>query len=234
MTKLPFRLFGAIGLIGLAAGCSDTATQPTDDTIELAVAFEGLAADANRDGDAEGAAALSAGSIALRMGARPTPIEVMVNGEAVRHFALVAGVVRTIGDQRVMLRTLFAWTGDRRPASILEVGILGAEGTFNPVASTAFAGRARGVYRKLAARLRWVASSGSAAIALAGTGEACGRPLSDNPNIECVKARFDIRVDGIFHQRSDDRMMRPISDVPLRISTNAEGVNGVVVGPVGQ
>lgn len=232
MRTMSLRLMGLVALLGTAAGCSDTPTIPTEESTELAVAFEAMAAEANREGDGEGAAALSAGSIALRMGARPTEIEVVIDGESIRHDALVAAVSRTVDGQTRLLQTLFAWTGARRPTTILEVSILGEEGTFNPSATTEPAGRARGVYRNLVDRFRWIAAEGGAAIGLTGTGEACGRPLGENPNITCVKARFDVHVDGLFRERvlgSD----QPVSDVAHRIFTEAEGVNGVVVGPAG-
>ncbi|MDZ4674882.1 MAG: hypothetical protein SGI84_10535 [Gemmatimonadota bacterium] len=232
MRTLSFRLMGVVALLATAAGCSDTPTNPSEESVELAVAFEEMAATANREGDAEGAASLSAGSIALRMGARPTDIEVVIDGESIRHHALVAAVSRTVDGQTRLLQTLFAWTGARRPTTVLEVGILGEEGTFDPTATADPSGRARGVYRNLVDRFRWIAASGTAAIGVIGTGEACGRPLSENPNISCVKARFNVHVDGLFRERvlgSD----QPASDVAHRIFTEAEGVNGVVVGPAG-
>lgn len=232
MRTLPFRLLSGIALVGLAAGCSDAPTEPIDENTELAVAFDGMAADANRGGDAEGAASLSAGSLALRMGVRPSVIDVVIDGETVRHHALVAAVSRTINGETRLLRTLFAWTGGRRPVAVLEVGILGESGSFDPSARTEPVGRARGIYRNLVERFRWIAATGDASIAVAGTGEACGRPLSENPNIHCVKARFNVLVDGLFQQRvpgSD----APVDAVAHRIFTEAEGVPGVVVGPAG-
>lgn len=233
MRTQSLRLMGVVALLATAAGCSDSPTNPTEESVELAVAFDAMAADANREGDAEGAAALSAGSIALRMGARPTEIEVMIDGAPVRHHALVAAVSRTVDGQTRLLQTLFAWTGARRPTTILEVGILGQEGTFDPMARTEPAGRARGVYRNLVDRFRWIAASGAAAIGVTSTGEACGRPLGDNPNITCVKARFDVLVDGLFQERVLGRD-QPVNAVAHRIYTEAEGVNGVVVGPAGE
>ena len=230
MPKLSLRLMGAIALLGVTAGCAENPTVPTDESTELALAFDAMAADANREGDGDGAASLSAGSIALRMGARPTDIEVVIDGESIRHHALVAAVTRTVDGQTRLLQTLFAWTGARRPTAILEVGILGEEGTFDPSATTDPSGRARGVYKNLADRFRWIAVSGEAAIHLAGTGEDCGRPLGENPNIRCTKARFNIVVDGLFHERTLNST-GALSDVAHRIFTEAEGVNGVVIGP---
>jgi len=233
MANLSLRLMGAVALLGATAGCADNPTVPTDESTELALAFETMAADANREGDGDGAASLSAGSIALRMGVRPTEIAVVIDGETVRHQALVAAVTRTVDGQTRLLQTLFAWTGGRRPIAILEVGILGEEGTFDPSATTDPSGRARGVYKNLVDRFRWIAATGSAAIGRAGTGEACGRPLGDNPNISCVKARFNIAVDGLFHERHP-ASASALSDVAHRIATEATGVNGVVIGPAGE
>lgn len=232
MNTFSFRLLSGIALLGLAAACTDAPTEPIDENTELAVAFDGMAADANRGGDAEGAASLSAGSLALRMGVRPSVIDVEIEGQTVRHFALVAAISRTVDGETRLLQTLFAWTGGRRPTTILEVGILGQQGTFSHEASAQPAGRARGVYLNLVERMRWIATSGSAAIALASTGEACGRPLSENPNIECVKARFNVRVDGVF-QRREMGAAGPVTGAGISISTDADGVHGVVVGPAG-
>jgi hypothetical protein len=232
MPNLSLRLMGAIALLGVTAGCSDNPTVPTDESTELALAFDAMAADANREGDGDGAASLSAGSIALRMGARPTEIAVVIDGETIRHHALVAAVTRTVDGQTRLLQTLFAWTGARRPTAILEVGILGTEGTFDPSATTDPSGRARGVYKNLVDRFRWIAASGGAAIGVDDTGEACGRPLGDNPNISCVKARFSVLVDGLFQERSLNGGV--VSDVAHRIYAEAEGVNGVVIGPAAQ
>lgn len=232
MRNLTLRLLSGIAALSLAAGCSDTPTEPGDETAELALAFDGLAADANRGGDAEGAASLSAGSLALRMGVRPSVIDVVIEGESVRHFALVAAVSRVVDGQPRLLQTLFAWTGLRRPNTILEVGILGEQGTFSHEASAEPAGRARGVYLDLVRRMRWIATSGGAAIDVASTGAACGRALSENPNIECVKARFNVRMDGLF-QRREMGADGPVTGAGISISTDAEGVHGVVVGPAG-
>jgi len=234
MANLSLRLLGVVALLGVSAGCSDTPTIPTEESTELALAFETMAADANREGDAEGAASLSAGSIALRMGVRPTEIEVVIDGESIRHHALVAAVTRTVDGQPRLLQTLFAWTGARRPTTILEVGILGEEGTFNPGASAEPLGRARGVYRNLVDRFRWIAVTGSAAIDLSDTGEACGRPLGDNPNITCVKGRFSLAVDGLFHERALNSTTGALSDVAHRIATEATAVSGVVISPAAE
>lgn len=230
MRNLSLRLMGTLALLGATAGCSDNPTVPTEESTELALAFDAMAADANREGDGHGAASLSAGSIALRMGVRPTEIEVIIDGESIRHQALVAAVTRTVDGQNRLLQTLFAWTGGRRPTAILEVGILGDEGTFDPSATADPSGRARGVYKNLVDRFRWIAASGGAAIGVAGTGEACGRPLGDNPSTTCVKARFNILVDGLFQERTLNGGV--VSDVAHRIYTEVDGVNGVVIGPV--
>jgi len=224
-------LLAAVALIGLGSACSDAPTEPLDTEAELAATFETMAAEANREGDADGAAALSGGSMALRMGVRPSLIPVTIDGEVIRHYALVAGVTRVIDGETRMIRTLFAWTGDRRPHTILEVTLRSDAGDFGPAADDA-SNRARGVYTDLRQRLRWFATGGGAAITLAEAGEACGRPLSDNPNIECIRARFDVRVAGEFHRRSPESV-EPIAESRLSIATVAEGVKGVVVAPGG-
>lgn len=222
----------ALAWLGLATACAETPTEPQDPDAELLSAFETLAVEANRLGDADGAAALGGGSIALRMGVRPSSIELTINGEVIRHHALVAGITREIDGESRMVRTLFAWTGDRRPETLLEVTLRSNEGEFGPDVADP-AKRARGIYANLRERLRWFATGGGATITVAGIGEACGRPLSENPNIECVKARFDVRMVGEFHRRSPDGAT-VVSESRLSITTVADGVKGVVVGPAGQ
>jgi len=224
--------FGALALLGLAAACSDTPTEPQEPEAELASAFETLAVEANRQGDADGAAALSGGSIALRMGVRPSTIQLTIDGEVIRHYALVAGIAREIDGESRMVRTLFAWTGERRPETLLEVTLRSDEGEFGPEVADP-AKQARGIYAHLRERARWFATGGGATITLADLGEPCGRPLSENPNLECAKARFDVRMVGEFHRRSPETGA-VIPDSRLSITTVADGVKGVVVGPVGQ
>lgn len=223
------RLAAVGALVALAGACAAAPTEPADDNSALAVAFEALAADANRDGDADRASGLSGGSIALRMGVRPSVIEVVVNGETVRHHALVAGVSREVGGQRRLVRTLFAWTGDQKPVTMLEVSLASNEAPFGGVLDDR-ATTARGTYLQLRDRQRWFANSGTAAIVLQGASDACGRPLSDNLAVDCTRARFNVQVSGAFHQHMPGTM-GPIAETRITIATTASGINGVIVGP---
>lgn len=230
------RRAGIAGL-ALAAACEGGPADPEDPSQDLEATLEVMAADANRDGDADAAAAFSGGALALRLGVRPSEILVQVGDESVRYQALVYAVVRTLrnGDP-VLHQNLIAWTGERRPVALLQVSQLTEEAAFGFPADLSTAadprGRARGTWADLVKGQRWVATAGTSVIALASTGGPCIRQLSSNPELRCATAEFDIRVDGDFHRL----LRRDAHDVDrsraLEISTSATGVNGVVISPV--
>lgn len=218
-------ILAGAALATLAAGCASEPIGPQDPDAELLETFEAMAAEANRVGDAEAAASLAGGSLALRMGVRPGVIMVSIDGQPVRHFALVAGVTRQIGGETVLLRSLFAWTGERGPRTILEVTMPREEGVFGGTPP------ARGSYTRMAERERYLATSGGGTIAVAELGEACGRPLSENPNLDCRKARYTVAVEGTFHLLSP--VSRQATDTRLVIRVPESPVPGVVVAPSG-
>jgi hypothetical protein len=230
------RLIGA-ACLALAAACEGGPAGPQELSQDLEATLEVMAADANRDGDPDAAAAFSGGALALRLGVRPSDIVVQVGGESVRYQALVYGVVRTLRSGDLVLhRNLIAWTGERRPVALLQVSQLTDQAAFGFPADLSTAadprGRARGTWADLLKGQRWVATAGTSAIVLASTGGPCIRQLSSNPELRCMTAEFDIRVDGDFY-----RLLRPDAhDVDrsraLEISTAATGVHGVVISPV--
>jgi len=228
-----------LGLTLFLAACEEAPTGPAPESEpepELAptpeLAMDQLATEAVRDGDAERADFYRGGAIALRLGVRPSEIEVRIQNETFVYKAIMVGVVRIRGDQRVLFRTLLAWTGEPRPEAILQVasrtdlGLFGqpdhADGgvTDNP-------GRARGRWADLVNRERWVATSGSAGMELVETGAACPIPTTTDAAFGCVLARYDIRINGVFRPAGSDQ-----GGPPKPIHTNADGVNGVVLSPV--
>lgn len=234
------RPLGALALVGLIAGCSDSPVAPLDYDADLLETFETMALNANRDGDADGAAAFSSGALAIRNGVRPTDIVVLVDGAPVPHKALVAAVVRenasVAGGQPILMRSLMAWSGAHPVQTMLEVSLLADQATFGPpsalTAQLLNATRARGWFADLVAKVRYLATGGTAGIQVAEIGSACERPLAHRPALRCYKARFNVQVDGEFHRRNlGDPLVS--AETRLTIEVDAEGVGGVIVAPAG-
>ena len=231
MSRHTLRFSSAALLLALTAACSGDTLAPAADSstaTELELAFESLAAQANSEGDVERSESMSGGATALRMGVRPSIIEVTIDGELVRYNAVVAGINRR-GDDGVVrpMRRLIAWTGDRTPEQVLEVSLASDQGDFgipggNPSPT------ARGTWTDRTAGERWVAVNGGAEITLASSGEPCGRPLAENLSTACAKARWNVRVAGGFALRRADQSL---GEATLSISTLAEGVSGILITP---
>jgi hypothetical protein len=229
------RLLSTLTLVGLAglAGCGDGPADPGPEPLAPEVALELLAAEANRDGDVDAASGFSGGALALRMGVRPSEIAVQLDGRTVRYLALVAGIARQLRNGDVVLqRTLIAWTGDPHPTAVLQVSLVSDQGVFGFPSDLASAadprGRARGTWVNLRERLRFVATAGGAGIQLASTGAPCEGTLAD---LRCVEARYDVRVNGVFHALLRRDGVETDASRRLEIQTAADGVNGVLVGP---
>lgn len=233
MSRRSLQYSSALMLLGLAAACSgDTfapAAEPPSATTELEVAFESLAAEANKEGDAERAESMSSSATALRMGVRPTTIEVTIDGELIRYNALVAGINRRGSDGVVrLMRRLIAWTGDRDIGQVLEVSLYSDQGDFGFPSTGNPSTAARATWTDRAAGERWVAVNGGAEITLTSSGEPCGRPFAENPSTVCAKARWSVRMVGGFALRRADQSL---GEATLSISTLAENVSGVLITP---
>lgn len=236
-SSLSFRWILALALgaaLALAAACGETPSAPTDqESAQLEVALEQLAAEANGAGDVDAATAFGDGLSALRFGVRPTEIPVHLGDQSVRYFALVIGMaVRTPDGRELMRRSLVAWTGAPRPTALLQVTALSDESQFGfPVELASSAdptGRARGTWANLVRGHRLVATSGPVHLALAGAGEACPKVPSAAPLL-CVMARWDVRLSGEFHALPRRDAREPTDDAALVIATEAQNVNGVLL-----
>lgn len=211
-------------LVAFGAACTDGPSGPSvEDAPHIEAALEALAVEANRTGDAEAATAWSGGALAIRLGAEPTDIAVVFDGESVRYKAVVVGAVYPDGAGGTILRrSLIAWTGHPRPAAVLQVTTLHDEASFDQ--STL---RARGVWADLRRGLRWLAVRGGASLVLDETGEPCLRQPGDT-QLRCVTASFDVRLAGLFRLRSTTLT----TSRAVEISTAADGVSGVIIARI--
>ena len=227
--RFRMRWLIALAVASILAACEQgPATAPIDvePSGSLELALEQMAGEAERDGRTDRAEAYRGGIRALRFGVRPSEIEVKIKNETYRYLAIVVGVERSRGDgERVLVRSLLAWTG-HRPSAILQVssasdfGLFGHPGSGSAVAESP--GAARGIWSDLVNRQRWVATSGSADLELAGTGAVCPAPTAADPAVKCVLASWDVRINGSFEPYPD-------GGEHLQIHTNEDGVNGVVL-----
>ncbi len=215
----------------LAAACQEgTPTTPVEADVSVATALGAAGDVAAQGGDTERAEALRDAANAVRLGIRPSQIDVKIKNEKFTYLALVIGRERrsTSGERR-LIRTLVAWTG--RPTSALlhviqatDHGLFGGNGN----GSDNGPGGARGQWKNLVAQELWVATAGSSDIELKGTGGSCPNPLAD-ATLRCVLAKWDVRVNGNFQLGGD---AGPDGN-PIEIHTNADAVNGVVIKPAG-
>lgn len=213
----------------LAIACQDgTTTGPVEADVSVETTLGASADLAAQGGDTARAEALRDAANAVRLGIRPSQIEVKIKNEKYTYLAVVIGRERRSSTgQAVLIRSLVAWTG--RPTSALlhviqasDHGLFGGNGN----GSDNGPGGARGQWKDLAAHELWVATAGSSDIELKGTGDTCPAPAS---TLRCVLAKWDVRVNGSFQLVGDGG---PAGN-PIEIHTNADGVNGVVIKPAG-
>ena len=213
----------------LASACRESSpTAPAEPDLELEAAITVAGAEAARSGDTERAEALSHGVRALRWGIRPSTIEVKIKNETYTYLAIVVGVVRHRGAERVLVRSLLAWTG-RPPTALLHVISASDQALFgHPGNGNGNGGPdgARAQWKDLANHELWVATAGSADITLLDTGDPCpvqppGRAL------RCLLASYDLRINGNFQLVGPDGP----NGAPIEIHTSADGVHGVVIKP---
>jgi len=218
----------------LAAACQDESpTAPAEATVDLQAAIAQAGDEAARSGDTERAEALSHGARALRWGIRPSAIEVKVRNESYTYLAIVVGVVRhRAGGERVLVRSLVAWTG-RPPTALLQVISASDQALFghpggNSNGNGSDPDAARGHWKDLVNHELWVATAGSADLTLVDTGNPC--PVQPSaPALRCLLASWDIRINGNFQLVGSDGP----DGAPIEIHSNAAGVHGVVIKPAG-
>jgi hypothetical protein len=212
----------------LAAACQEgSPTTPAEASLELEAAIAQAGDDAARSGDTERAEALSHGARALRCGIRPSMIEVKVENETHRYLAIVVGVVRhRAGGERVLVRSLVAWTG-RPPTALLQVISASDQALFgHPDENESGPGAARGHWKNLVHHQLWVATAGSAGLELVATGNPCPAQPSDL-GLRYLLASYDVRINGNFQLVGTGGPAGP----PIEIHTSSAGVHGVVIKP---
>lgn len=233
-----FRSFRPLALLlGLAlvtTGCEDVniGTNPEPEAQaavapEVSLAFQQEAAAAASAGDTERAAALQDGIRAFRFGIRPSDIEVKIKNETFSYKAIVVGrVYQNRNGERVLVRVLLAWDGNRPPA-VLHVAQKTDQALFGGTPpGNSDVGGARGHWNNRATQQVWRATAGSSDIELATTGPACPIQPAADLALRCVVGSWDLRINGKFE-------LLPDLAEQVQIHTNERGVSGVVLSPTG-
>jgi hypothetical protein len=207
-------------------GSSLTTSTQADLGIETALADASVGAAAR--GELDRADVLSHAAAAFRWGIRPSQIEVRIGGETTRYLAIVVGVLKVRNGEEVLVRSLVAWTG-RPPTALLEVNSASDHALFGNGGGNGNGngpGAARGFWKDILNHELWVATTGSAKLELAGTGEPC--PVQPTAtDLRCTRASYDMRVVGGFRL-----LVNGVPDgTPFELITEADGVHGVVIGP---
>lgn len=228
MSRRSIRPLALLAGALFAAACQEgSPTAPAETSLELQAAIAQAGDDAAQRGDTERAEALSHGAKALRWGIRPSRIEVKIKNETFTYLAIMVGVVRHRAGERVLVRTLVAWTG-RPPTALLHVIAASDQALFGHPGNGNGEGPdgARGQWKDLLNHELWVATAGSADMELVDTGRGCPVQPS-NLRLRCVLASYDIRVNGNFQLVGSGGP----DGSPIEIHTDADGVHGVVIKP---
>lgn len=231
---MQYRSFRPLALmLGLAlatTACEDVkiGTSPEDEVAlspEIELAFQTEAAAASAAGDTERADAVRDGVRAMRFGIQPSEIEVKIKNETFTYKAIVVGrVFLNRNGDRVMVRALLAWDGNR-PAAVLHVAQKTDKALFGggPQGNSDVGG-ARGRWNNRALQQVWQATAGSSDIELLGTGHSCPIQPDAALALSCVVGTWDVRVNGKFE-------LLPDMAEQVEIHTNTS-VIGVVLSPI--
>jgi hypothetical protein len=227
MSRSSLRQAGYIlaGIVAIACDSPPTGTTTAD--LSPVSGLEQAAAHAASRGDAQSANDITDAASALRNGIQPTDIEVYVGGEMGRYRALVIGSVEELspGDTAIR-RSLVAWSdAGGRTVATLDVSTLGDVGSFASEFEPATDPRSRatGTWIDYVRDSRWVATTGTAELALGAHGGSCYTDRIDN---RCVLAKYRVSVDGLFRLHGAS----PDAGLPAkRIMTAAGAVNGVLI-----
>lgn len=223
----PFSLL-ALGMAVALTACADlptsnsTSTLPPNETETLALSLDELASDAALLGDTEAATDFQDGALALRLGAVPSEIGVVVAGEEHRFRAVVTAIATRGPDgAEVMRRSIVAWRGADRPEQVLRLSALADESVFGNRDDVTDRAHAIGTYVDFARQVRLRAVDGSLASQLTSLAGPCPNG-ADDPRFACNLARFGVHLDGLFEVQNS-------SEALVRISTAESSVSGVIV-----
>ncbi len=213
----------------LLAACGDLPTStPAGTAADIAgdepsaLALDELSTQAALVGDAPGASAYADGALAIRLGAVPTEIAVVIDNRQYRYRAVVIGVVERRADGAELLRRNFvAWTGAPRVTAALRTVSRSDAASFGAFAEATDAGRATGTWADIARDARFTAVEGSVATTLSSLAGSCPNAQRD-PRFTCDLARFDVRLDGTFAPSRD-------AGARVMIATSPPSVAGIVV-----
>ena len=227
-------ILGAVGLVGVAGCTTDSNSTTPDQDRELATAFDGMSQDARVGGDGDAGVAFSGAALAVRLGIRPTPIEVGVNGEGRRYQAFVFVVGSTRALPVAAFRTVVAYRKEgERPIEVLYVAAGGdSVGLGHPMASGQRPDPTKlGVssWKDLGAKQFYVATGGLAMIKQqAGAGTPCPNP-SPRSDVACTAVKFGFRLAGDYHGLINNQRGQIDRSAKVTISTRSAVVNGAVL-----
>jgi hypothetical protein len=217
-------------VIAMAAGCSsDQGVSDPDQEEELAATLEGLSRDATTEGDPDASAAFSGAAMAVRLGIRPTPIPVSIDGETRRYLAFVHLLNHNRGGVTLTLRTLVAFEGgNARPAGVLYVALPSDSADFAHPANLRPAASGSSSWKDLAARQFYLAIRGYGIIKPQSREGDCPK-VSARASVKCTVAKFGVVVKGGYHALTRNQRGAVDDDRSVVIQTRADGVNGAIL-----
>lgn len=211
----------------LATGCS-SGEGPTeaDPDEQLAIEFDGLSQEANGRGDGDAGAAFSGAAMALRLGIRPTPISVSIDGADQRYSAFVHVTSHTRAGTTISLRTLVAFQiVDSRPRDVLFLALLRDSLDFVHPASARPDAAGLSSWRDGSAAQLYLATRGYGVLEPELRIGACPK-VPERGNVTCTQAAFGLRLEGGYHALIRNQRGQVDPDAQVVIRSRASGING--------
>lgn len=241
-------VFGVLSAV-LATGCVDSPSEPASAPLEntLAVNFDALADEQSAAGDVERSEELRWAALAIRLGVRPTVLNVTNGGEneeysAFVHSARWARVTDAI--RPATHRSLVAW---RRTDELLQVILVSMRSDSAPVLhpyslrlsaaeqeDSPVLGARAGYFERAPQGSAWLGVDGWAKIVPTSVGGVCTPPVTQSVSapdgVNCELARHALKFDIEFArtQSYSSRVMAPAS-ATRRITAAEQAVAGVVL-----